>query len=208
MGTMKITYAICVCTEHRELDSLLTCLKHLKDDEDDINVLVDSGKVTEKVKKVIEEHGVTTCERLFNGNFSEQRNYHIDQCSGDYIFVLDADEIPQEMLIKNIKHVITETSADIIYIPRMNIIPGYTQEWLKKYNFHINDSGFINWPDMQSRVFKNNGTIKWEKGLHEKLEGGEKCIGLQADVQLGIWHVKTIKKQELQDTFYKALSIS
>ena len=205
---MKITYAVCVCTEHRELDSLLTCLEQLKDEEDDINVLVDSGKVTEKVKKVLGEHKVTTCEKHFNGNFADQRNYHIEQCSGDYIFVLDADEIPQETLIKNIKNIITQSGADVISVPRMNIIPGYTQAWLNKFKFNVNEFGYINWPDMQRRIFRNTTRIRWSKNVHETIEGGDKCIGLQADIDAGIWHVKSIKKQELQDTFYKALSIS
>ena len=43
---MKITYAICVCTESRELNDLLNFLTHVKDEEDDINILVDSSKVT------------------------------------------------------------------------------------------------------------------------------------------------------------------
>lgn len=203
---MKLTYAICVCTEHRELDALLSCLKHLKDEEDDINVLVDTGKVTEKVKRVLEAHKVATCERTFNGNFADQRNYHIDQCSGDYIFVLDADEMPQETLIRNVKNIIARSGAEIISVPRMNIIPGYTQEWLKTFNFFINDSGFINWPDMQGRIFKNDPRIRWSKNVHERVEGSDKCIALQADIDAGIWHIKSVNKQNYQDTFYKQLS--
>ena len=37
---MKISYAICVCNEDNELNSLLSFLVKVVDDEDEINVLV------------------------------------------------------------------------------------------------------------------------------------------------------------------------
>jgi hypothetical protein len=43
---VKISYAICVCNEHREIESLVNFLLKVKDAEDEINILVDSGKVT------------------------------------------------------------------------------------------------------------------------------------------------------------------
>ena len=109
---MKITYAICVCTEARELNSLLAFLKKVKDPQDDINILVDTKNVTEAVKRVLEKFkdDIGICEREFCGSFAEHRNYHIEQCSGDYL-------------------------------PRINICPGYTDEWLKKCNFSVNDAG-------------------------------------------------------------------
>ena len=102
---MKISYAICVCNEHPELNALLSFLTDVIDNEDEINILVDSGKVTDEVHSVLGkfEDRIVVHKRKFCGNFSKHRNYHITKCTGDYIFVLDADEIPQEALIKNIK---------------------------------------------------------------------------------------------------------
>ena len=103
---MKISYAICVCNEYNELNSLLSFLSRVADNEDEINILVDSGKVTEEVRAVLKkfEKRIVVNERKFCGNFSKHRNYHITKCKGEYIFVLDADEIPQKALVKNIKN--------------------------------------------------------------------------------------------------------
>ena len=203
---MHLSYDICVCTEARELNDLLAFLKRVKDKEDEINILVDSKKVTDDVRDVLESYDdIVVSEREFCGNFSEHRNYHASLCKGDYIFVIDADEIPQENLIKNIKNIIQESGSDLIYVPRINICPGYTDKWLEKYNFKVNDNGWINWPDFQGRVYKNNGTLKWSKGLHETVTGSEKTIGLQNNPTLALWHIKSIQKQEFQDTFYKTL---
>jgi hypothetical protein len=200
---MRITYAICVCDEHNELNALLSFLTKVIDDEDDINILVDSGKVTKEVRCVLEKFKkrIIVNERTFCGNFSNHRNYHITKCSGDYIFVLDADEIPKEELIKNIK----SFDSDVLNIPRINIIPGYTEEWCKSMNFSVNDFGWINWPDYQGRFFKNDGKIKWSLGLHERLIGSDKVSNLEANPRVALWHIKSIEKQNKQDTFYKNL---
>jgi hypothetical protein len=202
---MKITFAIGVCTEHIELRSLLNFLNRVKDPEDDINVLVDTTKATPEVWAVIKAAGVTACIRNFDNNFAAHRNFHIEQCTGDYIFMIDADEIPQEHLIKTIKGVIQETAAELIFVPRMNLCPGYTQEWLFNHKFQVNEAGWINWPDYQGRVFKREPYISWGRSLHEKVEGAKKTIGLEASPKNGLWHVKTVEKQDSQGQFYDSL---
>ena len=42
-------------------------------------------------------------ERDFCGDFAKHRNFHLERCSGEFIFVVDADEMPQEHLIKSVK---------------------------------------------------------------------------------------------------------
>ena len=202
---MKITYAIGVCTEQLELQSLLNFLLCVKDPDDDINVLVDTTKATPNIWSVLKASGVTVCMRAFDNNFSAHRNFHIEQCKGDYIFMIDADEIPQENLIRTIKNTIRETGADLIHVPRMNLCPGYTQTWLQNHKFQVNEVGWINWPDYQGRIFKRDPTIKWGKNLHEKIEGAKKSIGLPSSPNNGLWHVKTIEKQDYQGKFYDSL---
>lgn len=203
---MRITYAICACDEHVELNSLLSFLSGIIDDEDEINVLVDTGKVTDEVRFVIDKfkNQIVVNERKFCGNFSEHRNYHITKCTGDYILVLDADEMPQEKLIKDVK----TFKSDILYIPRINIIPGCTGEWCDKMKFQLNHIGWINWPDYQGRFFKNNGVIRWDMGLHERLTGSDNIARLEANPNIALWHIKTVQKQEKQDVFYSNLKES
>ena len=203
---MRLTYAITVCNEARELNDLLSFLKRVKDEEDDINILIDSTKVTEDVRNVLKKHeGLNVSERAFCGNFSNHRNYHTSLCTGEYIFVIDADEMPRENLIKNIKRIIVDSNAELLYVPRINICPGYTQKWLSKHSFKVNELGWINWPDYQGRVYKNNGIVKWTKGLHETITGSENTKSLGANPDLSLWHIKSVEKQELQDIFYKTL---
>jgi len=204
---MKLSYAICVCNESKELHSLLSFLVETKDLEDEINVLIDSKNVTPDVELVLAKFSnhISTCSRAFDGDFSAHRNYHTSHCSGDFIFIIDAYEIPQEVLIKGIKKLITDTGGDMFYIPRINIIPGYTEKWLKTMNFNVNELGWINWPDWQGRIFKNADTISWGNKLHERIHGFKKPVQLNTTPQLALWHIKSVERQNFQDSVYKGL---
>lgn len=193
---MKVSYAITVCNESRDLYSLLAFLKKVKDLEDEINILVDTAHVTTPVRGVIDyfKDSVVVNERAFDGNFATHRNYHLEKCSGDYIFIIDPDEMPQEALIKNMKSMLSETGADLIMVPRINICPGFTEEWLKRRNFNVNQAGWINWPDYICRIFK--GGLKYGNEVHESIVGAEKRVALQADPQIAVWHIKSVEKQD------------
>ena len=194
---MKITYSIQVCNESRELYSLINFLLKVIDKEDNVQVIVDSLHKTDKVDKVIEhfKEKITVFERPFD-TFYKNSCYHGEVATGDYTFLIDADEMPQEKLIRNIKNVITETGAEIFFIPRINIHPGITQSFIDYYKFNVNEMGWINWPDYQGRLYKNCEHITWTNELHTKLTGSSKVQGLVANPELALWHIKSMEKQE------------
>ena len=188
-STMKISYAITVCNEARDLYSLLNFLKTVKDPEDEINILLDSAHTTESVRNVLKlfSDTIVVNERDFDGDFATHRNYHLTKCSGDYIFIVDADEMPKEKLVKMIKSIIEDSGADLVTVPRINIHPGCTQKWLGKYGFKTNFC----------RVFKNDpDRIKYNKELHETIVGATKPVSINADPSLAVWHIKSIDKQD------------
>ena len=202
---VKISYAICVCNEDRELNSLVNFLLKVKDEEDEVNILLDSKNVTPEVRKVLESYGdkIVVNEREFDGKFSDHRNYHATKCTGDYIFVIDADEMPQEALIANIK----TFEGDIMYVPRVNMCPGYTADWITDYKFNLNEMGWVNWPDYQGRYYKNNGEIKWSNDLHEKLIGStsDNVAKVDAKPLVSLLHIKTVERQDKQGAYYDSL---
>ena len=203
---MKVSYAICVCTEHRELDTLLCFLTRLKDTEDEIVILVDRTCVTREVQSVLNEYDdkIITFGREFENDFSAHKNYLNRKCTGDYIFNIDADEVPNENIVRNLKHGLKNGNPDLIYIPRVNICLGQTDELLKRYKFSANEVGWINWPDFQGRIYRNNKDIYWTADVHEKI-GGPACkkIGnLEPKYENSLLHVKTAQKQIIQNTLY------
>jgi len=194
---MKLTYTIQVCNESRELYSLLNFLTKVIDDEDELNVVADSNRITERIELVLEhfKERINVFKRPFD-DFCKNSQFHADNANGEYIVGLDADEMPQEMLIKNLKKIIEDTKAEIIAIPRINIDPGYTEEFLKRCNYSINQFGWINWPDYQMRVYKKCDHIRWTDEMHTKLTGSDKVIALKDEPRLALWHIKSIEKEE------------
>ena len=54
----------------------------------------------------------------------------------------------------------------------------------------------INWCDFQGRIFLNEpDRIKWDRRLHEKIEGHRQYTFLPDDYDLALYHDKTIEKQ-------------
>ena len=193
---MKITYSIQVCNESRELFSLLNFLTKNIDSEDNIQVVVDSLHVTDKVEKVLAHFRdrITEYRRPFD-NFRDNVTFTVDKITGDYMIGFDADEMPQEALIKEIKKLLTEHDIDILYVPRINIHPGSTQEFINKFKFQVNEFGWINWPDYQGRIVRKH--VKWTNELHTKpIHDGNKVGSLGANPRMALWHIKSIEKQE------------
>lgn len=196
-----ISYAICVCNEHQELKHLLEFLFETKNENDEIVILVDSKKENKLVSSVIKMFSsLRVFTRDFNRDFSEHKNFLNSCCQGDVIFNIDADEIPQEGLMKFVnENINSEGDFDVIYVPRMNLCPGWTQEFIKKHKFQVNEMGLINWPDYQGRIYKKG--VNWEGKVHEK-PNGKNVKFLQANTSLALWHVKSVSKQNKQNDLY------
>ena len=100
---MKISYAVTTHNEWQEIDWLLSLLLDHKDDEDEIVIVDDfSDKLTQRVFDVYKDD-IKFYEHALNSDFSTHKNFMNDQCTGDWIFNIDADEEPHKNLVENIK---------------------------------------------------------------------------------------------------------
>jgi hypothetical protein len=166
-------------------------------------VLVDSSKPSAQVDAVIDKHPwVKRFGRSFDGDFAAHKNFLNEVCTGMYVFNIDADEIPQEALMYTAAQIASNNSVDVMYVPRINICPGYTAKFIKTHGFQVNDAGWINWPDYQGRIYKRN--LKWVGKVHEKISG-EIVQALESNPKYALWHVKSTNRQNTQNTLYKKI---
>lgn len=204
---MKISYAVTICNELKEIQKLIPFLIERKQPQDEIVVLVDTENGT---AEVIEYLGTLESEihivgDKFKGHFADWKNYLTSLCSGDYIFQIDADEIPDESLMENIHAILELNNVDVILVPRVNKVIGITEEHIRKWNWNVNEHGWVNWPDPQWRIYKNVDYIKWENKVHEKLVGYKTISNLPIDVSFSLHHIKDIERQEKQNEYYEKL---
>jgi hypothetical protein len=197
-----VSYAVTVCDEDRELDQLLWFLRDTMIHCDEVVVLVDSNKTTEAVSRVLERFSpwVKVYEREFTGHFADHKNHLSSLCSGEYIFNIDADEIPSSVILENLYSI--APSADLIYVPRANLIPGASQQFLTRLSFVTTPEGFINWPDYQGRIFKKG--LKWEGDIHERIQGAARTGQIPALHKAAIWHIKSIERMDKQNAYYQS----
>ena len=208
---MKISYAITVCNEFIEIQKLLTFLLEHKRVKDEIVILYDSKngdkELLQYLLKFNKLPNVQTWRGLdFEGHFADWKNQLTGYCTGDYIFQIDADELPHSTLVKILPIIIDNNpNNDVYLVPRVNTVEGLTPEHIQKWGWRVDDKGWVNYPDYQWRIFKNKPEIKWKNKVHEVLEGFETYAPLPAEESLSLYHPKDIKRQEKQNNYYEKL---
>jgi hypothetical protein len=209
---MKISYAVTVCNEFIEIQRLITFLLKNKRPQDEIVVLVDMTKneptseLLGYLHKLSSNNKINLVEDLFTGHFADWKNLLTLKCSGDFIFQIDADEIPHENLIHYLPDLLEENQmVDMIRVPRVNTVEGLTEEHIKRWGWNVNEKGWVNWADWQMRIYKNTPKIKWVNKVHEVLEGFKTHGMLPIEEEWALYHPKTIERQEKQNNYYNTL---
>jgi len=206
---MKISYAIPVCNEHVEIQRLVSFLLKHKQSNDEIVIIFDSKNGSKAVEEYLRSHSVNAefqwYPNEFDGHFGNMKNKLNSMCSGDYIFQIDADELPDIGLMENIHGILELNDVDVILVPRVNTVAGLTDEHIQKWGWNVNSDGWVNWPDMQWRLYKNSDNIKWINKVHEQLDGFKTISHLPLTEELALHHPKTIERQEKQNDYYDTL---
>jgi hypothetical protein len=205
---MKISYAITVCNELEEVSRLLNFLHQHKRPNDEICILLDKPKASQQLLDELyywsSKDIITLKESTFQGHFANWKNELTRMCSGDYIFQIDADEMPNDILIENLPTIL-ENNVDVILVPRVNTVQDITPQHIQAWGWKQNEKGWIQWPDYQWRIYRNTPDIKWINKLHEVLDGYKTYSGLPELEEYAIYHPKTIEKQEQQNNFYEKI---
>ena len=207
---MKISYAITVCNEKLEVKRLVDFLLANKRKQDEIVVLYDQKNGDEEVINMLTKlnklPNFQVWRGFFEGHFADWKNKLTEYCSGDYIFQIDADEIPHKECIETLPMLLTlNPDVDVMLVPRVNTVEGLTQDHIAKWGWSVNEKGWVNWPDYQWRIYRNSDKIKWINKVHEKLEGFDQYATLPMLEEHALYHPKDIERQEKQNAYYDTL---
>jgi hypothetical protein len=208
---MKISYAITISSEINEPIDLIHFIHKHKQSQDEICVLLDKPKVhhwtLDQLYRFSFLNWIVLKESTFNNDFSEWKNKLNTMCTGDYIFNIDADELPSENLINNIHELIKINPEVLAYaLPRVNTVEGLTQEHIQKWGWRVDDENRINYPDYQVRIYKNIPEICWEGKVHENLNIKKEVVSLPYGTEDWVlYHPKQIERQEKQNNYYSTL---
>lgn len=214
-----ISFLITTKNEDHYIDNLITQVMGCMSDEDEIVLLDDYSDDTNSIK-IIEKwrfhpslnNRIFFYQHHLNNDFGSHKNYGLDKCSKEWVFQLDADELMSDFLAEHLHNIIESNgdNFDLFLLPRVNTVDGLTERDVVDFRWRINDRGWVMWPDYQTRLFRNNGKIKWINKVHEQLVGAERPItfperdettGLP-DATWAILHHKDIDRQRRQNEMY------
>jgi glycosyltransferase involved in cell wall biosynthesis len=208
----KISFAITTHNENGYIRTLIDQLaEFIKAGKEDCEVVVlddfsDSKETLQILVEIAEYPNVSVYRRKFAGDFAEHKNYLSGLCRGEYIFQLDADERLAPTLLDFLPSILIENSeVDLFLVPRINIVDGLTQAHIDAWGWSVNEHGWVQWPDYQTRIYRNKPSIRWVGKVHERIQGFGTYAYLPAEESYCIIHHKTIERQEQQNKFYSAI---
>lgn len=158
-------------------------LRHVEPYVDEM-IVVDGGSRDATVA-IAQRYGATTIQSTWQHHFGDQRNVALRHASGDWILVLDPDELCERSLLESLPRLTSNPlGVDLFEFLRLNYVAG-----------HLLQSG----PDWQDRLFRNNGRIRYRGCVHERVTGhsrGTKALSLR------ILHRKSAARQRRQNRYY------
>jgi glycosyltransferase involved in cell wall biosynthesis len=143
---MQISYGVTVSNEIVEIQNLIERLSTNKRVEDEIVIQFDSSTATIPVVEYLNECVINAkIQKLvsfpLNGDFGQFKQHLNQNCSGDWIFQLDADEDLEPTLIQNLHTILEENpEIDMFWLPRINIVNGLTEADVDKWRWVVTKS--------------------------------------------------------------------
>ncbi|MGR3311301.1 MAG: tetratricopeptide repeat-containing glycosyltransferase family 2 protein [Candidatus Brocadiales bacterium] len=106
---MKPSISLCMIirNEEKTLQRCLESVKHLVDEM----IIVDTGS-TDRSVEIAKRYGAKVFHHRWNNDFSEARNYALQQATGDWILHLDADEELKKEDIPLVKELIKDKDTN------------------------------------------------------------------------------------------------
>ena len=169
---LNVTYAITVCNEINEITRLVNFLHPRIQSEDEILIQYDEGGVTDDVMgylRIINDlhDNVNVIGFPLNKDFASYKNNLKNHAKGIFIFQIDADELPNEYLITNMHDLLgANLDIDLFFVPRVNTVEGLTQEHIQKWRWNVNEKGWVNWPDVQTRIYRRTSMLLLDRVDH------------------------------------------
>jgi hypothetical protein len=209
---MNVTYAITVCNELTEITQLINFLHPRIKKDDEILIQYDSDSVTEQVKSYLNiisqlhPNKIRVIEFPLNNDFASFKNNLKNNSNGIFIFQIDADEMPSEYLVSNLDSLLEyNKDVDLFFIPRINTVEGLTKEHIGKWGWEVDEKGWVNFPDYQTRLYRRTSEIEWNGKVHERIVGYNTLSVLPSEEDYCLYHHKQIDRQEKQNEFYNKI---
>jgi glycosyltransferase involved in cell wall biosynthesis len=132
----------------------------------------DTARIAEESGAIVYQHDRT------GGIADPARRFAVSKATGDWVFILDADEMIPPSLATHLRELAeSDPQIDVVLVPRANLILG---RWIRHGN---------NWPSRHARFFRPGSLLMTDR-IHRSIAPapGTRRHKLAADPALAIWH--------------------
>lgn len=173
----KPTVSLCMIVKNEEL-FLAQCLQSVKAVVDEL-VLLDTGS-TDRTVAIATLFGARVGRFDWTGSFSEARNAVLEQATGDWILIMDADEriAPQDhqTLLTTLQQSAPTDAWSVLIRTYSNRVQ--VQGWTANDGSYPAEEQADGWyPASRVRLFPRNPGVRYEGMVHELLEPSLRRLG-------------------------------
>lgn len=198
--TSKLSVCMIVKNESRWIEQSLSSVMNWVDEM----IVVDTGS-SDNTAEIAQSMGANVYHYEWDDDFSKARNYSISKATGDWILVIDADEVISKDDANNIRTLIENPTGDMYYLIQTTYCEeSATLGWIPNHLSVPESQGYPGYLESPLvRLFKNSGEIYFNGCVHEHAQhNNKKIIGIQSLIRIhhyGKYSPKevTSKKEDL-----------
>ena len=176
----KPALSLCMIVKDEE-NWLVKCLMSIMPIVDEI-IVVDTGS-TDRTREIAKVFGAKVYDFEWNDDFSEARNFSLSKASGDWILVLDADEVLSPLDYKRLTRIVkSDTDHPVGYsiVTRNYVKPPYITGWTCNDGYYPEEEDGTGWhPSSKVRLFSNDNRIRFQNPVHEFVENSLMKYGIE-----------------------------
>ncbi|MFA7012885.1 MAG: glycosyltransferase [Desulfobacterales bacterium] len=177
-GTKQNTLSLCMIVKNEE-KHLPRCLKSVRNVVDEM-IIVDTGS-TDKTIDIARIFGAKVFEFPWTGDFSAARNHSLDQATGDWILILDADEVVSALDFSELQSLLRKksvTPAAYSIVTRNYVTNVSFMGWTPNNGQYPEEAGAGWVASTKVRLFPRRKDVFFSNPVHEILEDSLKNIKL------------------------------
>ena len=206
LGVVKIgncavkpgSVSLCMITKNEEMH-LARCLRSLKPIADEI-IVVDTGS-EDRSREIAKAFGARVFDYNWNEDFAEARNFSLAQAGGDWILVMDADEVISHLDYAYFKTLVKQNGAGpkaYKIITRNYTLRNNTVGWTANDGQYLEEESGTGWfPSEKVRLFPNRPDIEFEYPVHEMVEPSIERSGIPiANCRMPVHHYGRLNEKK------------
>jgi tetratricopeptide (TPR) repeat protein len=206
-GNKRPSLSLCMIVKNEE-ESLAQCLSSVKHIVDEL-IVVDTGS-SDLTKEIARAYGAKLYDYEWTNSFADARNYSLDQAQGDWVLLLDGDEVISKLDHDAIRKIVSVNDQNKAFaITTRNYLDQVAIEgWTPNDDRYYLEAAGCGWlPSEKVRIFPNHKSIRFENPVHEFVESSLAKTGIEVRrSSVPIHHYGKLKQEKMQakkETYYQ-----